>query len=139
VRLGEFLISVIEPTLAMPACASFAMDQPTLSRPLARCLTRQEAADYLGVGITLLESLGVPAIHFGRRRVYDRVDLDTWLDEYKRQGRAGKETQWPVKPGSTGVAIPATGGLQQRYRTANAYAKVLGLKTEGKPKPSSQH
>lgn len=113
------------------------MDQPALSRPLARCLTRQEAADYLGVGVTLLESLGVPAIHFGRRRVYDRVDLDAWLDDYKQQGRAGKETQWPVKPGSTGETIPVSGGLQQRYRTASVYAKALGLKTDEKPKLSS--
>ena len=67
----------------------------------ARCVTRQEAADYLGIGVTLLESLGVPALHLGRRRVYDRVDLDAWLDDYKSQGRAGKETQWPAKPGST--------------------------------------
>ena len=73
--------------------------------------------------------------HFGRRCLYDRVDLDAWLDDYKQQGRAGKESKWPVKPGSTDVAIPATGGLQQRYRTASAYAKVLALETEVKPKP----
>jgi hypothetical protein len=30
-----------------------------------------------------------------------------------------------------------SGGLQQRYRTASAYAKALGLKTEAKPKLSS--
>jgi len=113
------------------------MDQAALPLPVVRCLTKHEAAEYLGIGVTMLEALRIPAIHFGRRRLYDRVDLDAWLDDYKRQGRAGKETQWPVKPGSTGVAIPATGGLQQRYRTASAYAKALGLKTEEKPKPSS--
>ena len=113
------------------------MDGLPLPRPVVRCLTKQEAADYLGIGITMLESLRIPAIHFGRRCLYDRVDLDAWLDDYKQQGRAGKEVQWPVKPGSTGAAIPATGGLQQRYRTAGAYAKALGLATEMKPKPSS--
>ena len=113
------------------------MDESALPRPIVRCLTKHEAAQYLGIGITMLESLDIPAVHFGRRRLYDRVDLDAWLDDYKHRGRAGKEVQWPVKPGSTGVAIPATGGLQQRYRTASAYAKALGLKTEAKPKLSS--
>ena len=113
------------------------MDHPLLSRPLARCLTKQEAAEYLGIGTTLFEQLRIPAVHFGRRCVYDRVDLDAWLDDYKRQGRAGKEIQWPVKQESTDEAIPASGGFQQRYRTAGAYAKALGLKTEAKPKRCS--
>jgi hypothetical protein len=113
------------------------MDQSVLPHPVVRCLTKHEAAQYLGIGVTMLEQLRVPAVHFGRRCLYDRVDLDAWLDDYKQRGRAGKEVQWPAKPGSTDVAIPATGGLQQRYRTASAYAKVLGLKTEVKPKPSS--
>jgi hypothetical protein len=113
------------------------MDEPPLSRPMIRCLTKAEAAQYLGIGITLFDELRIPVVRFGRRCVYDRVDLDGWLDEYKRQGRAGKEVQWPVKPGSTGGQILTTGGLQPRYRTASAYAKALGLKTEGKPKPSS--
>jgi excisionase family DNA binding protein len=114
------------------------MEDAILPRPTARCLTKHEAADYLGIGVTMLESLGIPAVHFGRRRLYDRVDLDAWLDEYKRRGRAGKEVEWPVKPGSTDVAIRATGGLQQRYRTASAYAKALELKAEEKPKLSSR-
>jgi hypothetical protein len=102
-----------------------------------RCLTKREAAEYLGIGITMLESLRVPAVHFGRRCVYNRVDLDAWLEDCKRQGRAGKEIQWPVKQESIDEATPASGGFQQRYRTAGAYAKALGLKTEAKPKPSS--
>ena len=113
------------------------MDETILARPMVRCLTKNEAADYLGIGVTLFDELRIPAVRFGRRRLYDRVDLDAWLDEYKQRGRAGKEVEWPVKPGSTDGANPATGGLQQRYRTASAYAKALGLKTEEKPKPSS--
>ncbi len=104
---------------------------------MVRCLTKPEAAQYLGIGITLFDQLRIPALRFGRRCLYDRVDLDAWLDDYKQQGRAGKEVQWPVKPGSTGGPILASGGLQQRYRTASAYAKALGLKIEEKPKPSS--
>ena len=102
-----------------------------LSLPSARCLTKEQAAAYLGIGVTLLAGLGVPSVRLGRRCVYDRVDLDTWLDEYKRRGRAGKEpgTQWPVKEDSTGAGIPASGGSKLYYRTADAYAKALGLKT----------
>ncbi len=113
-------------------------DPEVLPLPPARCLGREQAAAYLGIGITLLDSLGVPSIRFGRRCVYDRVDLDTWLDEYKRRGRAGKEsgTQWPVKEDSIGAGIPATGGSRLYYRTADAYAKALGLKTGKKPKQS---
>ena len=114
------------------------MDEPLLARPTVRCLTKQEAAQYLGIGVTMLEQLLVPSIHFGRRRLYDRVDLDAWLDDYKRRGRAGKETRWPVKEESTGGATLASGGFRCTYRTAGAYAKALGLKTEKKGKHFSR-
>jgi hypothetical protein len=104
---------------------------------LARCLTKEEAADYLGIGTTLLAELDVPSLRLGRRCVYDRIDLDSWLEDYKQRGRAGKEQKWPVKPVSTGAEIPVSGGYQQRCTTASAYAKALGLKTERKPKPFS--
>jgi hypothetical protein len=106
-----------------------------LPKPQVRCLSKEETAQYLGIGLTLLDELDIPFIKFGRRRVYDKVDLDQWLDEYKQRGRAGKETIWPVKLESTGGRIPATGGSTQRSRMAKEYAKVLGLKTELKPKP----
>ena len=51
------------------------MDESPLRRPLVRCLTKHEAADYLGVGITLFEALRIPAVRFGRRVVCDRIDL----------------------------------------------------------------
>jgi hypothetical protein len=115
------------------------MARPVSSAPAIRCLTKKEAAAYLGIGVTLLAELGVPSIRFGRRLVYDRVDLDAWLEEYKRRGRAGKEVAetWPVKAASTGAGILGTGGSTPYYRTAEAYAKALGLKTEKKPKPCS--
>ena len=105
--------------------------------PAARCLTKDQAAAYLGIGVTLLEGLGVPVVKFGRRSVYDRFDLDTWLEEYKRRGRAGKGSgsKWPVKEDSTGVGIPRSGGLMLQHRTADAYAKALGLPTGEKQKP----
>jgi hypothetical protein len=100
-----------------------------LPLPSARCLRRDQAAAYLGIGITLLDSLRVPSVRFGRRCVYDRVDLDSWLEDYKRRGRARKESKWPVKADSTGGETRASGGLMLHYRTADVYAKALGLKT----------
>lgn len=108
-----------------------------LPLPAARCLNKEQAAEYLGIGVTLLVELGVPFIKLGRRCLYDKLDLDTWLDEYKNRerGRARKEkTLWPVKLESTDARILVTGGLLQPSRAASEYAKVLGLKTEKKPK-----
>ena len=109
--------------------------EPRLPLPCARCLTNAQAGRYLGIGATLLAELGVPSIKLGRRCVYDVVDLDTWLEDYKQRGRARKETLWPVKPESTGGATHLSGGSMLSYPTADAYAKVLGLKTVKKPKP----
>jgi hypothetical protein len=100
-----------------------------------RCLTREQAAEYLGVGVTLLAELGVPFVKFGRRCVYDTVDLDAWLDEYKQRGRAGKETSlWPVKKESTGEPTLGSGGSMQSSPTAREYARVLGLNRDRTPK-----
>ena len=112
-----------------------------LPLPAARCLNKEQAAEYLGIGVTLLSELGVPFIKLGRRCLYDKLDLDAWLDEYKtrERGRAGKEKAlWPVKLESTGERILATGGLTPSYQTANAYAKALGLKTDQPPKRISR-
>ena len=112
------------------------LDNEALPKPQIRCLSKDEAASYLGIGVTLLTELNIPAVKFGRRLVYDKVDLDAWLDEYKQRGRAGKETIWPVKPESTvGRALP-TGRLAQHSQTAREYAEVLGLKSKRMPKRS---
>lgn len=111
------------------------MEETGLPLPAVRCLSKEQAAEYLGIGVTLLTELEVPFTKLGRRCVYDKVDLDAWLDEYKQRGRAGKETLWPVKPESTGDLTLDTGGLVQRSQTAREYAKVLGLKTGMKQRP----
>ena len=113
------------------------MDENGLPLPAARCLSREQAAAYLGIGVTLLTELNVPFVKMGRRCVFDKLDLDAWLDEYKQREhwRAGKEkTSWPVKTESTGDRIAGSGGLQQRSRTELEYAKALGLKTENRRK-----
>jgi len=105
--------------------------------PEVRCLTKEQAAAYLGIGVTLLAGLEVPLVKLGRRCVYDRVDLDAWLDDYKHRGRARKETIWPVKPDSTGDEALVSGGSMLHYPTASAYAEALRPRTGKKQKPSS--
>ena len=114
-------------------------NSPGLPLPVRRCLTKEQAAEYLGIGVTLLLQAGPPPIKIGRRLIWDVIDLNAWLDEYKGRGRAGKEgaNQWPVKTDSTGGTTLATGGLNLYYQTASEYAKALGLKAEKKRRPSS--
>ena len=49
------------------------MDDNGLPLPAARCLSKEQAAAYLGIGVTLLTELNVPALKLGRRCVYDRA------------------------------------------------------------------
>jgi predicted DNA-binding transcriptional regulator AlpA len=92
-----------------------------------RCLSCREAARYLGIGRTLLARIGPPPVRLGRRLVYDRVDLDRWLDETKSRGWAIKEDLWPEKKVSTGGKIRRTGGSMLSSRTDAEYAKALDL------------
>ena len=109
---------------------------PGASDGPVRCLSKEQAAAYLGIGVTLLAELGVPFIKLGRRCVYDRVDLDAWLEEYKRRGRARKETLWPVKAASTGGGTPVSGGSMLYCPTADTYAEALRPRAKKKLKPS---
>ena len=107
-----------------------------LPLPVARCLSKEQAAAYLGIGLTLLAELAVPHVRFGRRCVYDKLDVDAWLDDYKgERRRAGKDNLWPVMKESTSDRTPVSGGLMQRSPTAKEYAKALGLTSKRMPKP----
>jgi hypothetical protein len=111
------------------------MDTHGLPLPAPRCLSKEQAAEYLGIGVTLLAELSVPAIKLGRRCVYDVLDLDAWLDEYKQRGRVGKEKSlWPKKQESISVLSLDTGGLMQSSQMASAYAEALKPKIASKPK-----
>lgn len=105
-----------------------------LPLPIRRCLTKEQSADYLGIGVTLLLQIGPPPIKLGRRSVWDVVDLDAWLDQYKGRGRAGKEVvKWPVQEESTAGETPDFGGSISSYRMASEYAKALKPRTRKKP------
>ncbi len=101
--------------------------EPVLPLPSARCLTRQQAADYLGIGVTLLTEIGPLPIKMGRRCVYDVLDLDAWLDEYKQRGRARKEEIWPEKKVSINAKAPRSGGSTLCSQTDAEYVKALSL------------
>ena len=46
------------------------MKDNDLPLPFVRCLSKDEAGSYLGIGVTLLSELNIPAVKFGRRLVY---------------------------------------------------------------------
>ena len=99
-----------------------------LPLPTARCLSKAQAAKYLGIGVTLFDKIGPKPIQMGRRCVYDRLDLDTWLEEYKQRGRAREEVLWPEKKEDSTVGkTRRTGGSISSCQTDAEYAKVLGL------------
>jgi hypothetical protein len=105
-------------------------EQLALPLPHARCLSREQAAAYLGIGVTLLLEIGPPPVRLGRRRVYDVVDLDAWLDDHKSRGRASKEKSlWPEKEASTDARTRRTGGSTASSPMAAEYAKALGFET----------
>lgn len=127
----------MRPSITAPPGAND-VQQKSVGLPLARCLSKEQAAAYLGIGLTLLAELGIPSVKLGRRCVYDVLDLDAWLDEYKsrERGRAGKEkSRWPMKLESTGDLTLGSGGSVPPSQTARQYAKALGLRTGKKLPP----
>lgn len=112
------------------------MEETGLPLPAVRCLSKEEAARYLGIGLTLLAELGIPHIKLGRRCVYDVLDLDAWLNDYKQRGRVGKEKSlWPKTPASIDGQTVDIGGLTQSSQTASAYVEALKPRIANKPKP----
>jgi hypothetical protein len=113
------------------------MNEPSLPLPAVRCLSKEEAARYLGIGLTLLAELDIPHVKLGRRCVYDVLDLDAWLNDYKQRGRAGKEKSlWPKTPESIDGRTLDIGGLMQPSQTVSAYAEALRPRTDSKRKPT---
>lgn len=63
------------------------MGQPIL---LPGLLTESGAAAYLGISPSKLRELGLPRRQLGRRRLYDRRDLENYIDSlpYENEGEA---------------------------------------------------
>jgi|ERR1017187_4200666 hypothetical protein len=109
-------------------------DQGGLQLPAARCLSKGQAAAYLGIGATLLAQIGPPPMRLGRRLVYDVVDLDAWLDEHKGRGRAMKEKSWLEKEDCTNAKIRPSGGSTWSSPTDAEYVGALGIGESAKQK-----
>jgi predicted DNA-binding transcriptional regulator AlpA len=61
----------------------------SMEEPKGRWLGRSSAASYIGAGISTLDHLrvagdGPPFVKFGSRVMYDRVDLDAYMESRKR-------------------------------------------------------
>lgn len=50
-----------------------------------RLLSADDAAEYLGIGVTMLRGLGIRTKAIGRRVVWDIQDLDRWVDRMDDQ------------------------------------------------------
>ncbi len=62
-----------------------------------RLLSADDAAEYLGIGVTTLRGLGIKTKPIGRRVMWDRMDLDRYVDRMNDQPIAeadqGKEQE----------------------------------------------
>lgn len=58
-----------------------------------RLMNEPMAADYLSIGVTTLRERGPAPKRHGRRRLYDRLDLDRWADRLDGQPLSAHEQQ----------------------------------------------
>lgn len=58
-----------------------------------RLMGEQMASDYLSIGATTLREKGPSPKKYGRRRLYDRRDLDRWADRLDEQPLDAREQQ----------------------------------------------
>ena len=60
-----------------------------MNKPAPRLLTVQAAAEYLGVTVWFIRNLGwnkaLPVIKLGNRWLFDRADLDAYVDRVKAE------------------------------------------------------
>jgi len=54
----------------------------------ARYFTRAEAAAYIRCSLRFLDGMSLPFIRKGRCKVYDRIDLDAYMQDDRHRGRA---------------------------------------------------
>jgi hypothetical protein len=128
----DFSVQARAPRSSRAAPAPAAPSPPTS----ARYHTRTEAAAYIRCSPRFLDGLCLPFIRKGRCKVYDRIDLDAYMQDDRHRGRAWKEILWPVNVDSTAAKIRGTGGSTSFSRTDDAYAKALGVSIAPMPKPT---
>jgi hypothetical protein len=70
-------------------------------------LSRAEASSFLGVSIRTIDRLGIPKVKLGRRTVYMRSDLLTYLEANRVQPIAApsvEPSREAIKAAVTGIA-----------------------------------
>jgi hypothetical protein len=70
-----------------PQSSNAVREVPPAAAP-SRYLTRREAAAYVRCSLRFLDAMGLPFIHKGRCKVYDRIDLDARMQQDKCRARA---------------------------------------------------
>src|ERR1700674_891875 len=123
---GQLPLDFTRPPPQRPQSSNALREVPPPAAPV-RYLPRREAAAYVRCSLRFLDGMGLPFIRKGRCKVYDRIDLDTRMQQDKCRGRAWKETVWPVNVDSTAARIRGSGGLASFSRMDAAYAKALGV------------
>jgi hypothetical protein len=58
-----------------------------------RLMCEKLAAEYLSIGTTMLRERGPEPKRWGKRRLYDRIDLDRWADRLGGQPLTVPEQQ----------------------------------------------
>ena len=61
------------------------MNAPATLPHWPRLLSVELAASYVGLGVTRFEALELPCRRIGKRKLYDRLDLDRWADRLDGQ------------------------------------------------------
>jgi hypothetical protein len=78
--------------------------------------------------VTLFTQIGPKPLRLARRCIYDRIDLDAWLEDYKQRGRASKEVNiWPETKDSIVAKTHPTGGSISFCQADSEYRKALDL------------
>lgn len=67
--------------------------QPLIKARWPRLMCEADAADYLSIGKTMLREHGPKPKELGRRRLYDRLDLERWADRLGGQPLDKVETE----------------------------------------------
>jgi hypothetical protein len=136
VKLQASITTAI-PAEALSPCSPLAL--------LPRFIRLRDAPSYLGMDRNRFNRDVRPflsAIPIGTQGIaFDRVDLDTWADQYKnRNGRPAAQSErrkpWETK-GRQASSCVEVSGTSTRSSEEHAFAKALERATSGKPGSTS--
>ncbi len=72
----------------MPARKKESQSKPVAPNPAARLLTVKETAGYLGCTVWFAHTLAwnrvVPYLKLGKRKLFDKADLDSYIEKQKQ-------------------------------------------------------